>query len=64
MYDDDVISSDIEMLRKQLRDCTKEDLCELLDSYVKTINIECPKIGVAEFNTYVQLLTEEINRYD
>lgn len=55
------IKSDIEDLRNDLKNFSKEDVCSLLECYVATVRKEDLGIGLREFSTYVQMLTDEIN---
>lgn len=58
------ISSDIEELKKELKVYSKRDLCKILENYINTVEKEQLDIGVAEYGTYIELLTEQINKYD
>ena len=58
------LDSDIEELREQFKSYTKGELCEVLEGYINTVGRE-RTISTREYKTYIELLTEEIDKkYD
>ena len=56
------IKEDVEQLSEQLKFFSKEELCTVLEDYIETVKSEKLEIGLEEYNIYIELLTEEINR--
>lgn len=55
------IAEDMADLKIQLESCTKGDLCELLEGYIKSVGME-RTIGTKEYKSYIELLTDEIDK--
>lgn len=58
------IREDMAELREHLEIYDAKDLCYILDEYIELVSSE-GIIGLKEYQAYIDLLTEEINkRYD
>lgn len=57
----DRLDTDMTELREEFKLYSRDDLCQVLDHYVSTVGKE-KTIGTREYNAYIELLTEEINK--
>lgn len=55
------LTDDLAELQEHFEDCTKKELCELLDHYISTVGKE-QTIGTREYNVYIKFLTDEIDK--
>lgn len=55
------LDSDIAELKEWFKAYTKDELCEVLEGYINTVDKE-RTISTREYKTYIELLTDEIDK--